>query len=184
MEADWEVEIGGEAPVIDAAWSGFADLRIAPHLAHTLPEASVQPGLAEALVRLNQSHSPVWTAKCDAWPITDTGPLDPDELGAASEDMNSGRGCYIDLLPRSDQQWTTPEMAVHWCKALCSYLRTIPLPCGRIDLVVRKAWITPDIEDHGLTAYFTACGCNDLLASQTLAAMLHVFADALVPTQR
>ena len=29
MEADWEVEIGGGAPVIDALWPGFVDLRAA-----------------------------------------------------------------------------------------------------------------------------------------------------------
>ena len=27
MEADWEVEVGGGAPVIEAFWPGFVDLR-------------------------------------------------------------------------------------------------------------------------------------------------------------
>ena len=27
MEADWEFEVGGEAPVIEASWEGFIDLR-------------------------------------------------------------------------------------------------------------------------------------------------------------
>jgi hypothetical protein len=30
MEADWEFEVGGDAPVIDALWPGFVDLRLSP----------------------------------------------------------------------------------------------------------------------------------------------------------
>ena len=30
MEADYEVEAGGEAPVIEALWPGFVDLRLQP----------------------------------------------------------------------------------------------------------------------------------------------------------
>ena len=30
MEADWEVEVGGGAPVIEALWPGFVDLRSNP----------------------------------------------------------------------------------------------------------------------------------------------------------
>ena len=38
MEADWEIEIGGDAPVIEAHWFGFVDLRIEPSRANELPE--------------------------------------------------------------------------------------------------------------------------------------------------
>ena len=30
MEADWEFEVGGDAPVIEALWAGFVDLRSQP----------------------------------------------------------------------------------------------------------------------------------------------------------
>ncbi len=30
MEADWEFEVGGDAPVIEAHWPGFVDLRQNP----------------------------------------------------------------------------------------------------------------------------------------------------------
>jgi hypothetical protein len=53
MEADWEFEVGPDAaglaaPVIDALWPGFVDLRRAPELAWHLPEAAQLPALAEA----------------------------------------------------------------------------------------------------------------------------------------
>jgi hypothetical protein len=37
LEADWEFEVGGDAPVIDALWPGFVDLRLPsrPEIART-----------------------------------------------------------------------------------------------------------------------------------------------------
>jgi len=101
MEADWEVEIGGDSPVIDACWDGFVDLRSNPNGARELPEAINLPALAEALIHLNGQQSPVWTAKCDAWPIPNASDLDPDELSATSAEAAHGWACYIDLLPRN-----------------------------------------------------------------------------------
>ena len=45
MEADWEMEIGGSAPVIDAFWAGFEDLRRSPEMAGALPETKKLSGL-------------------------------------------------------------------------------------------------------------------------------------------
>jgi hypothetical protein len=69
MEADWEFEVEGEtaaaeapipeAPIIDACWPGFVDLRRNPERAWDLPEARQLPALAEALARLNAAASPV-----------------------------------------------------------------------------------------------------------------------------
>ena len=44
MEADWEMEIGGSAPVIDAFWAGFEDLRRSPERAGALPESQEASG--------------------------------------------------------------------------------------------------------------------------------------------
>ena len=67
MEADWEIEIGGGAPIIEAHWSGLVDLRVNPERARLLPEAQQLPALCHALVRLNAPASPVWTSKCDVF---------------------------------------------------------------------------------------------------------------------
>ena len=46
MEADWEVEIGGDAPVIEAQWPGLVDLRANPERICEIAEASAFPPLS------------------------------------------------------------------------------------------------------------------------------------------
>jgi hypothetical protein len=184
MEADWEFEAGGGAPVIDACWPGLVDLRRAPERAWNLPETAHCPALAEALAKLNAAASPVWTSKCDFWPHLGASEFDPDELDAPPGSSAHSIGCYIDLLPRSGQQWLPPERAADWCKRLCGLLRALPLRCCRADLVIRRAVITPDPADPeqielGITAYLTSCGASPAQAARTLADALASFADAL-----
>ena len=177
MEADWEVEIGGQAPVIQAHWTGFIDLRLAPQRARQLPEAAQLPALADTLLRLNSSSSPVWTSKCDVW-HPDT--FDPDELDATPGERNCAIACYIDLLPRGDQPWPDPMHAVAACKTLCACLRVVDLRRCRADLIVRQASIAPGKLDLGVTAYFTACGSTQGEATPTLASALRIFVDAVL----
>jgi hypothetical protein len=179
MEADWEIEIDDEAPVIDACWPGFVDLRLAPGRAWELDEVRELPAFAEALERLNLPASPVWTSKCDFWPVLDAGDFDADELDAPTGHAVHASGCYIDLLPRSDPQWTSPAKAAAECKFLCSLLRTVRLRCCRVDFVIRLAQITPDLKGLGITAYLTACGTSAGEAKRTLQDALDVFTDAL-----
>jgi len=178
VEADWEVEIGPGAPVIDAHWPGFVDLRRTPESARQLPEVAWLPGLDDALVRLNGAHSPVWTTKCDVWPLN-AGEFDSDEMDASLASAVFGLGCYIDFLPRSEQQWSEPAMAISWCKDICGLLRAIPLSCCRVDLIIRSAALSPDQMDIGITAYLTSCGPTVEDANQALQAALNGFVDAL-----
>jgi len=191
MEADWEVEIGPDAPVIDACWSGFVDLRSAPELAQTLPEVRDLPGLAKALARLNGARSPVWTAKCDIWPVIDSSQFDPYELDAEPGSATCAWAYYIDLLPMGDHQWVgqwvEPGVATAWCAEICKCLRSIPLRGCRVDLVVRRAIIPETAEttsDIGITAYFTACGLTADGAIVVLHNVLDRFVDAVCGLQR
>ena len=177
MEADWEVEIGGETPVIDACWDGWIDLRLSPELAGLFPEARELPALADALVQLNASSSPVWTAKCDVWRPDE---FDPDELDAQPGKENCALACYIDLLPRTDRQWRSPEQAVAACRAICALLQRTPLRRCRADLVVRSAYVAPDQKEQGITAYLTACGPTLDEARITLETALRVFAESVL----
>jgi hypothetical protein len=172
MEADWEVEIGGQAPIIDACWEGLVDLRRSPQQAALLPEARELPALADALVQLNSPASPVWTAKCDVWrpPV-----FDVDELDARPEEANFAIACYVDLLSRQNQRWASPEKAAAECQAIGARLRGVPLRCCRADLVVRQAYLLPDRQDLGITAYITGCGSTWNEARETLASALHAF---------
>jgi hypothetical protein len=184
MEADWEFEVGGEAPAIEAAWPGFVDLRRNPERAWELPEAAELPVLAETLAMLNADGSPVWTSKCDLWPVVDLAEFDADELDASPGCAAHVLGCYIDLLPRGGQprngwQWETPEMAAAACKEICGLLHAVPLRCCRVDLVIRRALLAPDAMTLGITAYLTACGPSPAEAKQTLEAALAAFARVL-----
>jgi hypothetical protein len=189
MEADWEFELGPDAaglaaPVIEAHWAGFVDLRHHPERASDLPEAAQFPALAEALARLNVADSPVWTSKCDLWPRLEPDEFDPDELDAPPGCAAHAMGCFIDLLPRSDQRWALPAMAEKACKRICGLLRAAPLRCCRADLVIRRAFITPELLDLGVTVYLISCGASPAEAERTLQAALTVFTDALGPARR
>ena len=177
MEADWEMEIGGRAPVIDASWAGFEDLRRSPEMAGALPETKKLSGLASALVRLNADTSSVWTSKCDVWELDE---LDPDELDAPIGSAVNGIACYIDLLPRRYGDWADPVRAEEWCKGICASIRTIPLGSCRLDLVIRHALIALDDRNTlGITACLSACGPNRGAASVALQSALAVFAGSI-----
>jgi hypothetical protein len=173
MEADWEVEIGGAAPVIDACWEGVVDLRLSPEQASHLPETRELPALAEALLELNSASSPVWTAKCDVWRPAK---VDLDELDAQPGEEKCAIACYIDLLPRTDRQWQTPEHAVAACRTICAFLHGAPLRSCRADIIVRRAYLALHRPDQGITAYLTACGGTPDGARATLETALRVFA--------
>jgi hypothetical protein len=172
MEADWEFEVGGDAPIIEAHWPGFVDLRADPTRVVEVTEAQQFSGLADALVRLNAVNSPVWTSKCD---VFDPGPVDAVEFDATDEEAQHRTACYIDLLMRSDEDWRSPGMAEQSCRGICARLREVPLRCCRIDLVIRRAHIHADRDELGVTAYFAACGRTASDASVRLGECLAAF---------
>lgn len=182
MEADWEVEIGPGAPMVDGCWAGFLDLRLTPALAHTLPEVVDLPALADALARLNRNPSPVWTSKCDVWVLPDSDPVDPYELDADPSQAHHAIACYIDLLPRIPGQWTEPETAISWCTDICKRLKATSSRNCRADLVIRRAAITETSASIGITAYLTACGPTPEVAKGTLQNALANFGDTVCGT--
>jgi hypothetical protein len=177
MEADWEIEIGGDAPVIDAHWPGLVDLRAETGRVQEIVETQLLPGLAEALMRLNSAESPVWTCKTDVF-VPER--IDPDELSATVDEATCAIACYIDVLMRGDQAWNFPFKAERACRQLCARLREIPLRCCRVDLVIRRARVG-DLNDLGATAYLTACGSTSTDARARLAECLSAFAGVIVP---
>lgn len=177
MEADWEFEIGGDAPLIDAAWPGLVDLRLNPGRVDEIAEVAQLSGLRDSLLRLNKSDSPVWTAKCDVWQPVE---FDPDELNAKPEEAMQCLACYLDLLPRN-RQWPQPESVKLSCETWRATLHNIPLTSCRVDLVVRRAWLAPGHPDFGVTAYCTACGSDLARARAVLNAALSALAGAVAP---
>ena len=179
MEADWEFDVGGDSPVIEACWEGFIDLRRAPDRARELPEAARLSGLAAVLERLNSPSSPVWTSKCDVFPALDPEDFESDELDAPPGCCVHGMACYIDLLPKDNRQWSRAPLAEAACKHLCALLGAVPLRCCRVDFIVRSARIVPGVTDLGVTSYITACGPSAKEAKDALETALSAFANAL-----
>lgn len=184
MEADWEVEVGGGAPVIEAHWPGFINLRAEPVRITDVAETRAFPPLADLLLTLNSVGSPVWTSKCDVW---------EPEPGALA--------CYVDLLPLRGEVFAEWERAEAFCRVLVKRMAPRAVPPsesqpGRhpilissdeigsaptITLVVRRA-ITERAEGFGVTAYFSAdSGCSPDVATAIENAMV-AFSNAFAPT--
>ena len=172
MDADWEVEVGGGAPVIEAFWPGFVDLRRSPERLGEIAEAAAFPALADLLRALNGSASPLWTAKCDVWEPAGT----PD----AAAGQTAGLACYVDLLPVEGQvfaQWTQAE---GFCRAWIARLAPLPLPDCGLELIVRQA-LAGAVEGFGVTAYLSGTGRDRSAAAEALSAALVAFAGAVPP---
>jgi hypothetical protein len=165
MEADWEVEIGGGAPVIEAEWAGLVDLRSHPECIAEVAEAAAFPALAALLLALNAAHSPLWTSKCDVW--------EPEPAALA---------CYIDMLPVEGRVFARWQQAEAFCREYVTRLAQITRPelsaeCS-IDLVIRQA-IACQAEGFGITAYLRAKAACHADAEGALAAAMAALADAL-----
>ena len=171
MEADWEFEIGSDAPVIEAYWPGFVNLRDDPERVRQIVECGMLPGLADTLLKLNGADSPVWTCKTDVF-VPDV--IDPDELAARVDESKFAVACYIDLLMRSDRPWSDPQRAEADCRTLCARMRDIPLGNCRVDVVVRRARVS-DVNDLGATTYITACGPTLDFAKKRLSECIAAF---------
>ena len=186
MEADWEVEIGPDAPLIDALWPGLIDLRSDPGRVQAIQEAQQFPAFTVALLRLNgwnagrenRSAPAVWTSKCDVW---EPEAVDPDEMEAAAAESKAALACYIDLVPEDPQIFAVLLETESWARAAVSRLRAIPRGCCRMDLVIRRA-ILGEREGFGVTAYATACGADSASATQALEAALDALAEAICAT--
>lgn len=170
MEADWSAEIGPDLPVIVVPWHGFVNLRKEVLDLRKISEAAGNPALADALHTLHLPGSPVFTSKCDLWPLG-AADLDPYELDAGQESARTGIACYIDILLRDPKLFAAFDLHEAWVRTAALSLRRVKQPLCRADWVLRPAVVNHH-EGYGITLYVTACS-NSLSAAQS------VFATAL-----
>ena len=184
MESDWEVEFGPDAPVIEALWPGFIDLRRTPERIEEIEEARRFPMLRQALLRVNGTDSSVgiakaesnlWTAKCDVWVPEE---CDPDEMDATLAESACGLACYIDLLPREALVFAGLDEAEQPARSTVSRLRRAACRCCRADLVIRRAF-AGNLEGMGITAYIAACGANEDAVRNAFSAAIATVAEKL-----
>ncbi|MDW5267051.1 MULTISPECIES: hypothetical protein [Acidobacteriaceae] len=195
MLAEWSVEASADDPVLVIPWSDpsdpsgnrrFIDLRENPYDLEHLPEAELHPPLMHALRSLNAPRSPVFTAKCDAWPLQPK--QDADELEQlrlnldifddASHDASDGFVSYIDILWRERSIFTSFHQHEQLLHRLTRHAAPLSHPYAMLDCVLRPALVdlTGPQEGFALSLYIKSLGHDPQSAEENWASAL----DAIV----
>lgn len=106
MDADYNVDLGPDAPALELPWSDpggrvqYINLRRHPERLAELPEPAEYAALHDLLRAVNAPQSPWQSAKCDVW---------SESAGCCVNFYEAawGHGCYVDLVlaeatPRRD----------------------------------------------------------------------------------
>jgi hypothetical protein len=192
MLSEWSAECSVDDPVLVVPWSDptdstgnrrFIDLRETPYDLDHLPEAEHYPPLMHALRALNATRSPVFTAKCDAWPLA------PDELDAlrvnldiAADESPKGFGSYIDILWRERSLFASFHLQEQMLHRLTRHAAPLEHPYAMLDCILRPAMIdlTGPQEGFAVSLYIKAIGHEAQTAQQNWASAL----DAVVSLLR
>lgn len=192
MISEWSVECSADDPVLVVPWSDpsdptgsrhFIDLREDPYELDHLPEAERHAPLMHALRALNAPRSPVFTAKCDAWP------LDQDEieslrlnLDVIPEDAPAGFASYIDILWRERSLFASFHQQEQLLHRLTRHAAPLDQPYAMLDCVLRPALVDligPQ-EGFAISLYVKALGHDSQSAEENWAGAL----DAVVALLR
>jgi hypothetical protein len=192
MLSEWSVECSADDPVLVVPWSDpsdstgnrrFIDLRENPYDLDHLPEAEHYPPLMHALRALNAARSPVFTAKCDAWP------LDAEELDALrvnldviAEEATAGFGSYIDILWRERSLFASFHLQEQMLHRLIRHAGPLEHPYAMLDCIIRPAMVdlTGPQEGFAVSLYVKAAGHDERSAEENWASAL----DAVVALVR
>lgn len=192
MVSEWSVECSADDPVLVVPWSDpsdstgnrrFIDLRENPYDLDHLPEAVQYPPLMHALRALNAARSPVFTAKCDAWP------LDGEELEAlrinldlGADEGPAGFGSYLDLLWRERSLFASFHQQEQMLHRLIRHAAPLEHPFAMLDCIIRPAMVdlAGPQEGFAVSLYVKAVGHDAQTAEQNWGSAL----DAVVALLR
>jgi len=181
MLAEWSVECSAEDPILVVPWkdpdgkAGFVDLRANPRDFDAVVEAEQHPPLMQALRAPNASRSPVFTAKCDAWP------LNREELqhlhlslDLHPSDTPAGFASYIDLIWRERSLFHSFHRQEQMLRRLTRLAAPLPRPAAMLDCVLRPALLDLEgpCEGYALSLYVKALGPSPQAAWKEWAAAL------------
>jgi len=183
MVSEWSVECSADDPVLVVPWSDpsnpdrhFIDLRENPYDLDHLPEAEQYPPLMHALRALNASRSPVFTAKCDAWPIDEGDELDRLrlELDHQADEAPTGFESYVDILWRERSIFASFHQHEQLLHRLDRRAAPLDHPYAMLDCVLRPAMIdlTGPQEGFAISLYVKALGHDAQSAEENWAAAL------------
>lgn len=176
MEADWSVEVGSDLPVIVVPWDGFVDLRLHLDAVDKIAEVANNRALAEALIKLNATDSPVFTSKCDLWSLAED-EIDVFEFDASREEAQQGIACYIDIIAHSPALFASFAMHETWVRHATFALRAHLQPQARAEFVIRPALYIRDEKANAqdgfaITLYVSACAATEIAAKSIFQAAL------------
>lgn len=172
MLVEWSAECAADDPVLVVPWEAdpgqpgigpFVDLRENPYDLDHIPEAEQYPPLMQALRALNAPRSPVFTAKCDAWP------LDASELQALQFNLDltpieapNGFASYIDLLWRERPLFVSFHQQEQRLTKLARLVEPLDHPYAALDCVLRPALVdlTGPQEGFAVSLYIKALGTD------------------------
>jgi hypothetical protein len=181
MLAEWSAECTAEDPILVVPWkdpggkSAFVDLRANPYDFDTIPEADHYPPLMQALRALNATRSPVFTAKCDAWPLAG------EELEHLQVNLDvapavapAGFASYIDLVARGRTLFTSFPQNEQMLRRLTRLAAALDFSAAALDCVIRPAIVDLEGARQGFafSLYIKAVGFDRQAASQEWAAAL------------
>jgi hypothetical protein len=192
MLVEWSVESSADDPVLVIPWDDpadptgnrrFIDLREDPYELDHLEEAAQYPVLMHALRALNATRSPVFTAKCDAWP------LDAEELehlrlnlDLTADEAPAGFASYIDILWRERSVFASFHQQEQLLHRLTRHSAPLDHPYAMVDCVIRPALVdlTGPQEGFAVSLYVKALGHDRQAAEENWASAL----DAVVALLR
>jgi len=178
MLSDWSAECSSDDPVLVVPWSDpsdpsgnrrFIDLRENPYDLDHLSEAEQHPPLMHALRALNAPRSPIFTAKCDAWPLDST---ELDDLRAnldvTADDAPSGFVSYIDILWRERSLFASYHQMEQMMHRLTRHSSPLNHPYAMLDCIIRPALVdlTGPQEGFAVSLYIKALGHDPLAAEE------------------
>ena len=180
MVSEWSVECSADDPVLVVPWSDpdrrFIDLRENPYDLDHLAEAELYPPLMHALRALNASRSPVFTAKCDAWPIDAADELDRLrlELDHQADETPSGFTSYVDILWRERSIFASFHQHEQLLHRLDRRAAPLDHPYAMLDCVLRPAMVdlTGPQEGFAISLYVKALGHDAESAEENWSAAL------------
>ena len=181
MLAEWSAECAAEDPVLVVPWKdldgkmAFIDLRANPRDFEAVAEAEQHPPLMQALRALNATRSPVFTAKCDAWPL-DSEELQQLQLNldARPADATAGFASYIDLIWRERSLFHSFHRQEQVLRRLTRLAAPVPRRWAALDCVLRPALLDLDgpREGFAVSLYVKSLGPSPLAAWKEWAAAL------------
>jgi hypothetical protein len=139
MQADFSVELGGEAPALEIPWSSndpcvrYYDLKKHPELVQEIPEAAAHPELGAFLSRINAAEFPLATAKCDAWSSSEVAP--EEEIFGDRKFVS-----YVDLIFVDESERCSFAKHEAFAKELCLLLSQAPEIAATVELVIRHCY--------------------------------------------